>query len=128
MTLSTSDTSRETSDLAAKTAWRENLISQETHLKGNQEKLQILEFDEQNMIRGEPLLRQLGDDYTFYDDRSDRFSGSDTGSYSKQGKIDATNRVLNRLCSLEERLLGRDIELQQLKLDLHAFTLEAMKQ
>jgi len=128
MTLSTSDTSRETSDLAAKTAWRENLISQVTHLKGNQEKLQILEFDEQNMIRGEPLLRQLGDDYTFYDDRSDRFSGSDTGSYSKQGKIDATNRVLNRLCSLEERLLGRDIELQQLKLDLHAFTLEAMKQ
>ena len=128
-TLSTASlTSQETSDLAINKAWQQNLVFQETHLNGNLEKLKILDFDEQNMIQGEPTLSQLGHDDTFYDESTVCSFGLDTGSYSKQGKIDVSNRVLQQLCSLEERLLSREIELQQLKSDLNAFTQEAMKQ
>ena len=128
-TLSTASlTSQATSDLAISKAWQQNLVFQETHLNGNLEKLKILDFDEQNMILGEPTLSQLGDDETFYDESTVCSFGLDTGSYSKQGKIDVSNRVLQQLCSLEERLLSREIELQQLKSDLNAFTQEAMKQ
>jgi len=128
-TLSTASlTSQATSDLAISKVWQQNLVFQETHLNGNLEKLKILDFDEQNMILGEPTLSQLGDDETFYDESTVCSFGLDTGSYSKQGKIDVSNRVLQQLCSLEERLLSREIELQQLKSDLNAFTQEAMKQ
>lgn len=114
--------------MAISKAWQQNLVFQETHLNGNLEKLKILDFDEQNMILGEPTLSQLGDDETFYDESTVCSFGLDTGSYSKQGKIDVSNRVLQQLCSLEERLLSREIELQQLKSDLNAFTQKAMKQ
>jgi hypothetical protein len=109
-------------------SWRKRLESQEAYLEVVREKLTILEVDETYLVgQGEPLLSQLAEDLSFYDQRAVRCSESDSDSISVPDEMSATRKVLLRLCGLEERLLSREIELQQLKLDLHAFSLDAVR-
>jgi hypothetical protein len=119
---------RDSLDFDESMSWRKRLESQEAYLEVVREKLTILEVDETYLVgQGEPLLSQLAEDLSFYDQRAVRCSESDSDSISVPDEMSATRKVLLRLCGLEERLLSREIELQQLKLDLHAFSLDAVR-
>ena len=127
-TSSPSVVSRDNLDLVRCTSWRQKLNSQEAYLEGVRERLTTLEFDQKYLVRaGEPLLNQLADDLYYYDERAVRYDEVDDLSTSLGDDLDSTQKVLLRLCGLEERLLSREIEIQQLKVDLHAFTLDAVQ-
>jgi hypothetical protein len=119
---------RDSLDFDDSMSWRKRLESQEAYLEVVREKLTILEDDETYLVgQGEPLLSQLAEDLSFYDERAVRCSESDGDSIPVPDEMSATRKVLLRLCGLEERLLSREIELQQLKVDLHAFALDAIR-
>ena len=127
-TVSPTVSSRDSLDLVRCTSWRQKINTQEAYLEGVRERLTTLEFDQKYLVRaGEPLLNQLADDLYYYDERAVRYAEADDISASTGDDLDSTQKILLRLCGLEERLLSREIELQQLKVDLHAFTLDAVQ-
>jgi len=110
--------------------WRDTLESQEAQLEIIRDRLSALDVwdEDQLSLRGEKLLDDLSMQLSQYDASSARaFYDEDEDDEIETGdEIGETKKLLVRLCNLEERLLSREIDLEQIKLDLHNLELEAV--
>jgi hypothetical protein len=113
---------------------RDKIEKQEAHLDSIRARLSSLDIydEEQFSLYGEKLVDDLSHQLSIYDANSTKSNLSEK-EYSELDEAmdnhvaeNSTKRLLVRLCNLEERLLTREIELQQVKLDLHNFELESI--
>uniref|UniRef100_A0A7S1V9P8 Uncharacterized protein n=1 Tax=Grammatophora oceanica TaxID=210454 RepID=A0A7S1V9P8_9STRA len=109
----------------------QTLNKQENELKDLRSKLSQFEQQTRQGHQDSSFLANMSRTLSSYDSKAIG-CGSVVGEKTSVGDVhednglDDTQRVLARLCSLEERLLTREIDLQQLKLDLQAFELRAV--
>ena len=84
--------------------------------------------EDQVSLRGEKLLDDLSQQLSLYDASTATvcYGQDDEGELEVDDGLDFTKKLMMRLCVLEERLLSREIDLEQIKLDLHNFELEAL--
>jgi hypothetical protein len=110
--------------------WRHQLELQEARLDNIRNRLSALDVSDEDQVslRGEKLLDDLSQQLSLYDASSATvcYRQEDEGELEIDDGIDLTKNLMMRLCVLEERLLSREIDLEQIKLDLHNFELEAL--
>ena len=117
------------------------LDEQEAQLDKIRSKLSTVDLGQASVVQnGQMILEDLRDELEEYDAKSSRPDHALAAAAVVEGRDDEagpgpfnkgalrTRRLLLRLCHLEDRLLSREIELQQLKLDLHSFELHSVVQ
>jgi hypothetical protein len=117
-------------------SWRDQLEREEAKLEEIRARLSTLDMaDEETLsLHGEKLMDDLSQELSQYEASltgARRFDAQEQEeSYGDididEDDIDDITKLLMRLCNLEERLLSREIDLQQIKLDLHNFELDAV--
>jgi hypothetical protein len=126
----------DSADLRQSGSWRDQLEREEAKLDEIRARLSTLDLaDEETMsLRGEKLMDDLSQELNEYEasltgarrcdaqEQEENYGDIDID----EDDIDDTTKLLMRLCNLEERLLSREIDLQQIKLDLHNFELDAV--
>jgi hypothetical protein len=114
------------------TSLRYQLGRQETQLEHIRQKLYLLEnaSEDQLSLCGEKILNDLSDQICIYDEISARTPHQDDyiSDVEISNEENKTKKLLMRICVLEERLLSREIDLEQVKLDLHKFELDVVGQ
>ena len=103
---------------------RIQLDEQEVKLEFLSEKLSMLKVDEKDLLRQEEkisrLLQDCHDRQRLLLERHEARHGS-----SQKSGLQQARALVLRLCELEERVLCREIEVQQLNMEIKAFQIEA---
>jgi hypothetical protein len=105
------------------------LLAQDAQLKEVRSSLNALTLEDENVEEVEKTaLDQIANDISAYDATAIREDVSMDESQSSTVKTnqDSTRKLLDRICNLEERLLRREIDLEQLKLATHEYELRVV--
>ncbi|KAI2503474.1 hypothetical protein MHU86_10943 [Fragilaria crotonensis] len=112
--------------------WRYQLEMQEAQLEHIRDKLAALDVSDEDQLslRGEALIDDLSQHLNRYDLTAATacYDNGETNDLDVTDGKETTKMLLTRLCLLEERLLSREIELEQIKLELHNFEIETISQ
>ena len=110
--------------------WRYQLEKQEALLEHIRDKLAVLDMSDEDQLSlcGEALIDDISQHLNTYDATAATacYGDGEVNDLEIDEEEDTTKKLLLRLCELEERLLSREIDLEQIKLELHNFELEAV--